>query len=219
MISGGCNSGVFARATQCGFFAAHPAVLATGCQLSPEAIDKSDDYLRFFFSSLKDENRRVADSNGDGKITLEESHWYSSVRTEDHQISYSTIDALADEYFAADPSRLPATLTVADALKLGENGDPAETQALMLLTAKLAPATSIELRTMVERNHAAQRILEHSRESSPAERDLLIALPYKLMLPMLVRRLQFEAANTGNSQLKSAQDCEGQSIQEFLGGT
>jgi hypothetical protein len=218
MISGGCNSGVFARAAQCGFFAAHPAVLATGCQLSPEAIDKSDDYLRFFFSSLKDENRRTADSNGDGKITLEESHWYSSVRTEDHQISYSTIDALADEYFAADPPRLPATLTIADALKLGENGDPAEKQALMLLTARLAPASSVELRTIVERNHTAQRILEHSRESSSAERDALIALPYKLMLPMLVRRLLYEAANKGNAQLESAQACEGQSIQEFLGG-
>jgi hypothetical protein len=217
MISGGCDSGVFARSTQCGFFAAHPRVLATGCQLSPEAIDKSDDYLRFFFSSLKDENRRSADSNGDGKITLEESHWYSSVRIEDHQVSYSTIDALADEFFAADSSRLPATVTVADAIKLADTADPAEKKALQLLTAKLASASTLELQTIVQRNHAAQKRLEHSREDSSAERNALIALPYKLMLPMLVRRLLYERANSENAQLMSAQGCERQTVQEFLG--
>ena len=70
MISGGCHSGVFARSAQCGFFAAHPEVLATGCQLSPEAVDESDDYLRLFFASLQEANHRDADSNADGKITL-----------------------------------------------------------------------------------------------------------------------------------------------------
>ena len=49
MVSGACHSGLYAKAVQCGFFAAHPEVLAAGCQLSPAALDASDDYLRHFF--------------------------------------------------------------------------------------------------------------------------------------------------------------------------
>jgi hypothetical protein len=43
MISGGCHSGLFAPAVQCGFFAAHPEVKAAGCQLSAQALETSDD--------------------------------------------------------------------------------------------------------------------------------------------------------------------------------
>jgi hypothetical protein len=218
MISGGCHSGVFARSAQCGFFAAHPEVLATGCQLSPEAVDESDDYLRLFFASLQEANHRDADSNADGKITLEESHWYSSVRIEDHQVSYSTIDALADEYFAADPSRLPVTMSVAEAIGLGESADPAELQALRQLTAKLPSGLKLALTTIVEKNHEAQVLLEHVPEAASADRNALLALDYKLMLPMLVRRLLYERANAGNTQLQSVQSCEKQSAREFLEG-
>ncbi len=49
MVSGACNGGMFAKVAQCGFFAAHPDVRASGCQLSPAALETSDDYLRFFF--------------------------------------------------------------------------------------------------------------------------------------------------------------------------
>ena len=49
MVSGACHSGLFAQAVQCGFFAAHPDVVASGCQLSPAALETSDDYLRHFF--------------------------------------------------------------------------------------------------------------------------------------------------------------------------
>src|SRR5690606_25603510 len=51
MLSGACHSGAFAKAVQCGFFAAHPEVTASGCQLSPAALETSDDYLHHFLQA------------------------------------------------------------------------------------------------------------------------------------------------------------------------
>ncbi len=61
MVSGACNGGQFAKAVQCGFFAAHPDVRASGCQLSPAALETSDDYLRHFFRAA------TAEANGDSR--------------------------------------------------------------------------------------------------------------------------------------------------------
>ena len=106
MVSGACNSGMFAKAVQCGFFAAHPDVKASGCQLSPAALETSDDYLRYFF--------RAATAAGDTAkrsrqpATLYDAHWYAATRLENHQLSYTTTDALIDDYFASHADALPA---------------------------------------------------------------------------------------------------------------
>ena len=42
-------------------------------------------------------------------MTLEEAHWYASTRVEDHQLSYTSVDALVDAYFAGAPNELPDT--------------------------------------------------------------------------------------------------------------
>ena len=101
---------MYAKAVQCGFFAAHPEVLAAGCQLSPEAVAASDDYLRHFFAAAAGAHPRRGASRA--ASTLYDAHWQAATRLEDHQIAYTTTDALIDEYFAANPARLPASLTV-----------------------------------------------------------------------------------------------------------
>ena len=220
MVSGGCNSGIFARAVQCGFFAAHPEVLATGCEKSASAIEKADDYLRLFFTGINSKDGAV-DSDHDGKIGLSEAHWYASVRLEDHQLSYTTIDALADEYFKANPARLPESMTVSDIRRLVSVTDGATVQevgAMQSLTAKLGLTMAITLADTVQRNHAAEKQLAGYVESSSAERNRVTMLRYKLMLPMLARRVLYRSADKSNEELKRVTACEEQSITEFLQG-
>src|SRR5690606_10743871 len=86
MVSGACHSGMFAEAVQCGLFAAHPDVTAAGCQLSPEALEGSDDYLRHFFQGAT--AAATARRSRQPPPTLYDAHWYASTRLEDHQLSY-----------------------------------------------------------------------------------------------------------------------------------
>ena len=206
MISGGCHSGLFARSVQCGFFAAHPEVVATGCQLSPEAIERSDDYLRLFF-------RHLASRERDGATTtLERAHWAASVQLEHHQLSYTTVDALADEYFAAAPDVLPKRMTVAEIRKLRTVATPPEAEALDALAKGLDPGLEIALDDLVKRNHDAEKVLQGRREDSSAQRNRVLALPYRLMLPSLARRLTYRSARTTDSALQRATQCEAESL-------
>lgn len=206
MISGACNSGKFAEAVQCGFFAAHPDVVASGCQLSPEALETSDDYLRFFF---RDATKRPAP-------TLYAAHWYASTRLEDHQISYTTTDALIDDYFAAHPDDLPRAMTV-DAIRQASGVlGPAEKQALESLTAGLAGDLSIPLTGYVALNHSAQEKLSDATELSSRDRNRITAMPYKLMLPVLARRLVYNSLHVHSPEFVGASTCETQSIPGFL---
>jgi hypothetical protein len=218
MVSGTCNGGQFAKAVQCGFFAAHPDVRASDCQLSPEALETSDDYLRHFF-------RAAAGGATDGSprkrgappATLYDAHWYASVRLEDEAISYTTTDALIVDYFAAHPDKLPASLTVAAIRSAAPTVGRAEAEAATALTAGLAPETPIPLAGFVEANHAADAKLADTRELSSAERNRIVALPYKLVLPMLARRIAYASLRVQDSAFAVASACEKQSLPEFLG--
>jgi hypothetical protein len=207
MVSGGCHSGAFARAVHCGFFAAHPDVVSTGCQLSESAIEHSDDYLHLFFDRIRQRGMRTQ---------LEDAHWYASTRLEDHQISYTTVDALADSYFHATPQRLPPSMTVQEIRRLKSSATPVEAAALQALTRDLSPDLDVSLTDVVERNHAAQEQLEDARELSSKRRNAIIHLPYKLMLPTLARRLIFRAANLQDSGLQRAERCEAQTLDDVL---
>src|SRR5262249_18014157 len=112
MVSGACHSGMFAKHVQCGFFAAHPDVIASGCQLSPDALEASDDYLRHFFRAATGGGNAAKRSRQ--PVTLHDAHWQASLQIEDHQLSYTTSDALIDEYFAAHPDALPPSLAAAE---------------------------------------------------------------------------------------------------------
>jgi len=218
MVSGACNGGQFAKAVQCGFFAAHPDVRATGCQLSPAALETSDDYLRHFFRAAT-----AATANGDSRkrgappATLYEAHWYASARLEDEAISYTTTDALIDDYFAAHPDKLPESLTVA-AIRSGAPAlGRADAEAATALTAGLAPETPIPLSGFVELNHEADAKLTDARELSSAERNRIVALPYKLVLPMLARRIAYTGLRVQDPAFALASACETQSLRQFLG--
>lgn len=220
MVSGACNGGMFAKAVECGFFAAHPDVKASGCQLSPAALDKSDDYLRHFFTALSGGvagaattgRRRVAPP----RLTLYDAHWYASTRLEDHQLSYTTTDALIDGYFAAHPGDLPATLTVAEIQLAARGLEGAEAKAVAELTAGLLPETAISLTGYVEANRDADVKLADARELSSEERNRIVALPYKLELAMLARRIAYQALKPNDPEFTLASSCERRTVQELL---
>ena len=228
MVSGACNGGQFAKAAQCGFFAAHPDVRASGCQLSPAALETSDDYLRLFFRAATGAGAAgggapprpgAARSRGAAAApTLYDAHWYASTRLEDHQLSYTTTDALIDEYFAANPDKLPASLTVAQIRDAARTAPRAEAEAATALTAQLAPDLAIPLAGYVDANHAADAKLNDARELPSAERNALIALPYKLELALLARRIAYGALHVADPQFAAAAKCEQQSLGTFFSG-
>jgi hypothetical protein len=216
IVSGACNGGRFAKVAQCGFFAAHPDVRASGCQLSPAALEASDDYLRFFFRATA--RPTAARSRSAPAPTLYEAHWYASTRLEDHQLSYTTTDALIDDYFAANPGKLPASLTVAQIRDAVRTLPPAEVGAVLALTAGLADDRAIPLRGYVEANHAAEAKLADARELPSAERNQIIALPYKLELALLARRIAYGALHVADREFAAAAQCEQQSLATFFSG-
>ncbi|HVY64406.1 MAG TPA: hypothetical protein VHH11_06230 [Gammaproteobacteria bacterium] len=222
MVSGACNGGMFAKVAQCGFFAAHPDVRATGCQLSPAALESSDDYLRLFFRGASGAAAARPTTGLRSRAapapTLYDAHWYASTRLEDHQLSYTTTDALIDDYFAAHADRLPPSLTVAQIREAARTLPRAEADAAAALTAGLAPELPIALTGYVEANHAAEAKLADARERSSAERNAIIALPYKLELALLARRIAYASLHVADPQFALAASCEQQSLAAFFGG-
>jgi hypothetical protein len=214
MVSGACHSGLFATAVQCGFFAAHPDVVAAGCQLSPAALATSDDYLRHFFRAAAGAGEPA--KRGRQPATLYDAHWYASTRLESHQLSYTTTDALIDAYFASHPDALPASLTVAEIRAAARSMTRSELEAVEALTAGLAPETPIPLTGYVETNHAADAKLAEATELSSAARNQITGLPYRLMLPLLARRAAYGAARVNDPEFAAAASCERQSLRSFF---
>ncbi len=214
MVSGACHSGLFATAVQCGFFAAHPDVVASGCQLSPAALETSDDYLRHFFRAAAGAAEPAKRSRQ--PATLYDAHWHASTRLESHQLSYTTTDALIDAYFASHPDALRASLTVAEIRAAARSMGRAELEAAEALTAGLAPEMPIPLTGYVEANHAADAKLAEATELSSAERNQITALPYRLMLAPLARRAAYGALRVNDGVFAAAASCERQSLRTFF---
>jgi hypothetical protein len=174
--------------------------------LSPEAIEHSDDYLRLFF-------RELASGERDGAgVRLDRAHWAASMQLEHHQLSYTTVDALADEYFVATPDALPKRMTVGEIRKLRPVATPPEADALDALTKGLDPTFAIALDDLVKRNHDAEKVLQGRRESSSAQRNRTLSLPYRLMLPSLARRLTYRSARSSDPTLQRTTQCEAESL-------
>ncbi|WP_341501465.1 hypothetical protein [Gallaecimonas sp. GXIMD4217] len=211
MISGACHSGRFANTASCGFYAAHPDVIASGCQLSAEAIRHSDDYLRHFFAALK---AKGADADGNGRLSFAEAHWHAVTRVEPQNLPYTDIDALADAYFAEHP--LPDSMPVAGIRALAKVATPAEQQALTRMTQALDASHKIALTDMVAENRAANARLEGAGELPSTERRVKAALATRLALPMLARRLLFKAERPQDAALAAKASCEAQAISDYL---
>jgi len=219
MVSGACHSGMFAKAVQCGFFAAHPEVIAAGCQRSQQALESSDDYLRLFFrnATTPAASGRRARGRALAPPSLHDAHWAAAAQLEDQELAYTTTDALIDDYFAAHAEMLPASLTVGELRGLASVLPAAETAALATMTEGLAAEMAVPLTGYVEANHAAVEKLADATERSSVERNQVAGLPYKLMLPVLARRIVYAELEIDDPAYAQAERCEQRSLTQFLG--
>lgn len=130
ILSGNCYGGQFAGAPSCGFFGARPDTLASGCWENENARVK--DYVATFFKTLEDP--KYSDFDGDGSVTLEEAHWFATLYGAQTDITYSTLDHLAEEYFEKYPNRLSNQISVAELFGLvKEIGTAGEIRAVETL--------------------------------------------------------------------------------------
>jgi hypothetical protein len=200
LVSGNCFGGVMARATSCGFFGARPDIVATGCQADAAQVAQSQDYLHMFFSSLTPAARKAADTDGDGVISFAEAHWYASTAGDARNVTYTSIDALADAWFDAHPQALPHSLTVREIKALAVGAPPSEAQALGGLLAGFDADLAVPLEDI----------------AGLAERWRPGAMP-RALASQLARRLLFlRNANDQTSQLARLQSCENRSVAAFL---
>ena len=201
LVSGNCFGGVMARTTSCGFFGARPDLIATGCQADAAEVAQSQDYLHVFFGSLTAQQRRETDADNDGAISFNEAHWQASIAGDQRNVTYSTVDALAEAYFVAHPDELPASLRVAELRELARGAAPADAAAVQRLTAALGADTTLKLTDI-----ATQAL--RWRGPSDGARPMVSQLAKRLLYT------QRHAAN--NAELEAAKSCGDQSIAAFL---
>ncbi|MEE4331068.1 MAG: hypothetical protein V2J10_09380 [Wenzhouxiangella sp.] len=209
LVSGACHSGLLAGAAQCGFFAAHPEVIATGCQRSFDAIEASDDYLMFFF--LSDDAPK--DANQDGTISFREAHWYAASRVERHNIVYSDIDRRVDAYFSDHAADLPQQLTLAELRSHVEHLPEAQRSAFEAMRTGLDDGLTISLTGHVASKREALERLDGATEESSAFRNRAGGLAYPLSLVPLARQAIYLAR--GNSFDREWMACGDQALSDY----
>lgn len=210
LVSGGCHSGLLAGAAQCGFFAAHPDVIATGCQRSFEAVGASDDYLKYFFLS----DTEASDANRDGRISFREAHSFAAAHVERHSIVYSDIDHAVDTYFAEHPDDLPPTVTLETLRPLVAGLPLTQRAAFRVLSDGLKEGQIISLTDQVARNRQALERLGDDIEMSSAARNAEMALAYPLSLVGLARQAIY--IDRGNALATDTLACQERSIAEYF---
>ena len=200
LVSGNCFGGVMARSMSCGFFAARPDIIATGCQADAADVAQSRDYLKVFFSSLEPQEKARADANRDGRISFDEAHFFASTWGDTRNVTYTTLDALADAWFAAHPDTLPATLTIGELRKLADAAAPAEKQAVARITDGLRVDNSVSLANL------AQQANEWSLQQAGV----------RPMLAQLTRRLLYVQRHAEEPRVGEVRACESRDIAAFL---
>jgi hypothetical protein len=201
IVSGNCFGGVMARAMSCGFFAARPDIIATGCQADAAEVAQSRDYLKMFFASVAPDEKARADADKDGAISFEEAHWFASTYGDTRNVTYTTLDSLADEWFARHPERLPARISVAELRQLGERAPPAERQAVSRMTDGLTADNEIPLQDLAAQANAWSRMQAGIRP----------------MLAQLARRLLYvQRAGADEIAMAGVRACEARPIAQFL---
>jgi hypothetical protein len=201
LVSGNCFGGVMARATSCGFFGARPDVVATGCQADAAQVAQSRDYLHMFFLSFTAAARETADADKDGVISFAEAHWYASTEGDTRNVTYTSIDALADAWFDARRDGVPRSLAVRDLQLLAANAPPAEARALRRLLAGYDADIAVSLDDLA--GQATQWTLG-SGQPRP-------------LVGQLARRLLFlKDAQDERGAIARLQSCENRSVAAFL---
>jgi UDP-N-acetyl-D-mannosaminuronic acid transferase (WecB/TagA/CpsF family) len=198
LVSGNCFGGVMARATSCGFFGARPDIVATGCQADAAEVAQSRDYLHTFFSALAPGVRRVVDVDGDNRVTFAEAHWYASLEGDTRNVTYTSVDALADAWFESAHDA-PRSIKVRDVLALAAAAPPAEARALRTLLNGYDAELVISLEDLAE---------QAGRWDAVAPRPLV---------GQLARRLLFvRSQGSTSTDLARVQACENRAVTEFL---
>jgi hypothetical protein len=201
IVSGNCFGGVMARAMSCGFFAARPDIIATGCQADAGEVAQSRDYLKMFFASVTPDERQRADADADGMISFEEAHWFASAHGDTRNVTYTTLDALADEWFARHPEDLPEGITVAELRQLARGAPPAERQAVQRMTDGLTPGNELSLRDLATQADAWSRLQAGIRP----------------MIAQLARRMLYvQRRGAGDADVAAVRACEARPIAQFL---
>ncbi len=217
-VSGACHSGMLANVAECGFYAAHPDAIATGCQTSLEAVESSDDYLKYFFlnsgKTIDKLSEQVKDSNKDGKLSFNEAHWYASSRLERHNISYSDFDAKVDRYFIDKPDKLPEFISLGELKRLQPLLTMEAQQALKYMSRGLKRELQLNLHNYVKLHKEAIKQLEDHTEASSEQRNKLSNLPYHLNLVMLARRALY--LKQGNGFSHDLISCSKQALGKYL---
>ncbi|MBT4761214.1 MAG: hypothetical protein HOO06_05900 [Bdellovibrionaceae bacterium] len=146
LVSGNCYGGIMAKHVTCGFTAARPSSTSLGCWEDTEVGKDLPDFLSLFFKSLND--IKNADLNLDGKVSFSEAHTYAALNSHHLEQPYTTVDALADEYFASNPSELSSSINIKylrnDLVK--NHGSVAEKALVEQLTQSLDSKTNITLK-------------------------------------------------------------------------
>lgn len=200
LVSGNCFGGVMAASTSCGFFGARPDIVATGCQADAAEVAQSRDYLHVFFSGLTPGLRRSVDTDGDGNISFAEAHWYASIEGDMRNVTYTSIDALAEEWFDSHPD-VPRSLSVREALALAANAPPGEARALRTLLNGYDAGFQLSLEDLAG---------QAARWRSDGPRPLTA---------QLVRRLLYMESHRQQPELTKLQSCENRVIADFLKST
>ena len=200
LVSGNCFGGVMARTMSCGFFGARPDIVATGCQADAVEVAQSRDYLHIFFSGLVPGARRLVDADGDGAVSFAEAHWYASKEGDVRNITYTSVDALADAWFEANAASAPQSLTVQDVLALADAGTVPEARTLRDLLTGYAPDLTVTL------NDLATQAASWKPGAGP-----------RPQVAQLARRLLFKKnAKEGREELSRLQACENRPVASFL---
>lgn len=199
LVSGNCFGGVMARATSCGFFGARPDIVATGCQADAVEVAQSRDYLHMFFNSLAPGARRQVDSDGDGAVSFAEAHWHASTEGDVRNITYTSIDALADAWFDSDTAA-PRAVTVRDILAMVDAASVAESHTLRNLLVGFDPGLEVSL------DDLATQAASWKPGAGP-----------RPLVAQMARRLLFKKRSQADrEELARLQACENRNVADFL---
>jgi hypothetical protein len=141
------------------------------------------------------------DADGDGAVSFAEAHWYASLEGDIRNVTYTSVDALADAYFDAHPDALPHEFTVRDILALTNDAPAAEARTLRTLLAGYDGGLALPLDDL-----AAQVGRRNPSSAAP-----------RVLVAQLARRLLFLKSAAGKTdEVARMQSCENRSVSAFL---
>ncbi|MEY4760578.1 MAG: hypothetical protein RLZZ200_434 [Pseudomonadota bacterium] len=200
MVSGNCFGGILAQAVSCGFFGARPDVVATGCQSNAREVEESQDYLRLYFQAFEPGRRVQADVDHDGKVSFEEAHWFATRFGDERNITFSTVDALAEHWFGEHPDALPEDISLVELQALAKAAGPGESETLKTLSRALTGTHRFPLKDL----------------ATQAERYAAVPAGPRPMIAQLARRMIYLSRAGANAELTATRACGARSPAEFL---